>query len=161
MKSLVYLCMVVVCCVSACVDIPSQFGFDVNVETNSELGPDTLARIDAVNQTLATGIEVGPETRQVIRELNETIQQGVKAGFDEATLARVDNLLRVVEDGLKIGLDEETLDTINGIVEAMDCMPGNWEIAATEIVRTLERSGVLLAGRMAVEVKAVMNEVRL
>ncbi len=161
MKRLFCLFMLLACCQSACVDIPSQFGFDVNLETSSELGPDTLARIDAVNQTLATGIEVGPETRQVIRELNQTIRQGVKGGFDEATLARVDELLRVVEDGLKIGLDAETLDTINGIVDAMDRMPGNWEIAATDIVRTLERSGGTLAGRMADEVKAVMNEARL
>jgi PKD repeat protein len=161
MKRLLYLFMIMVCCLFACIEVPSQFGVDLNVETSSELGPDTLARIDAVNQTLATGLEVGPETRQVIRELNQTIRQGVKTGFDEATLARVDDLLRVVEDGLKIGLDEETLDTINGIVDAMDRMPGNWEIAASEIVRTLERSGGTLAGRMADEVKAVMNEARL
>jgi len=161
MRHLMCLFIILVCCLTACVDIPSQFGLDVNVETSSELGPDTLARIDAVNQTLATGIEVGPETRQVIRELNETIRQGVKGGFDDATLARVDDLLRVVEDGLKIGLDAETLDTINGIVDAMDRMPGNWEIAASEIVRTLERSGGTLAGRMADEVEAVMNEARL
>lgn len=161
MRHLFSLLIIFTCCLSACVDIPSQFGFDVNVETSSELGPDTLARIDAVNQTLATGVEVGPETREVIRELNETIRQGVKAGFDDATLARVDDLLRVVEDGLKIGLDDETLDTINGIVDAMDRMPGNWEIAASEIVRTLERSGGTLAGRMADEVKSVMNEARL
>jgi len=63
---------------------------EAEIETTSELGPDTLARIDAVNRTLATGMEIGPETRQVIRELNETIRQGVKAGFDEATLKRVD-----------------------------------------------------------------------
>ncbi|WP_299029674.1 PKD domain-containing protein [uncultured Thermanaerothrix sp.] len=135
--------------------------FNLEVETTNELGPNTLARIDAVNRTLATGMEVGPETRQVIRELNETIRQGVKGGFDEATLRRVDELLRVVEDGLKIGLDDETLSTLNGLVEMIDRQPGNWEVAATEIIRTLERSGGSMAGRMADEVKGVMNEARL
>ncbi|MBW6475210.1 MAG: hypothetical protein K0B14_18930, partial [Anaerolineaceae bacterium] len=70
---------------------------DLNVETTSELGPNTLERIDDINDTLATGIEIGPETRDVIRELNQTIKNGIKAGFDEDTLARVDSLLRVVE----------------------------------------------------------------
>lgn len=145
---------------AAC-DIPSRFNVDMNVETTSELGPDTLARIDAVNRTLATGMEVGPETRQVIRELNETIRQGVKGGFDEATLRRVDDLLRVVEDGLKIGLDEDTLASLNGMVEVIDRAPGNWEAAASEIVRTLERSGGTMAGKMAEEVKGVLAEARL
>ncbi len=140
-------------------DIPS--GYEFNIETTSDLGPETLARIDAVNRTLATGMEVGPETRQVIRELNETIRQGMKAGFDEATLNRVDDLLRVVEDGLKIGLDEDTLATLNGLVEVIDRQPGQWESAGTEIIRTLERSGGTMAGRMADEIKGVMNEARL
>jgi PKD repeat protein len=140
-------------------NIPSEFEFDI--ETTNELGPETLARIDAVNRTLATGMEVGPETRQVIRELNETIRQGMKAGFDEATLKRVDDLLRVVEDGLKIGLDEDTLATLNGLVEVIDRQPGQWESAGTEIIRTLERSGGTMAGRMADEIKGVMNEARL
>lgn len=143
---------------AACGSIPT--GFNIEVETTSELGPDTLARIDAVNRTLATGMEVGPETRQVIRELNETIRQGVKGGFDEATLHRVDELLRVVEDGLKIGLDDETLATLNSLVEVIDRQPGNWEVAAGEIIRTLERSGGTMAGRMAAEVKGVMDEAR-
>ncbi len=146
-----------------CDIIPSSmsFGLEAEIETTSELGADTLARIDAVNRTLATGMEIGPETRQVIRELNETIRQGVKAGFDEATLNRVDDLLRVVEDGVKIGLDEDTLSTLNGMVDTIDRMPGNWETAASEIIRTLERSGGTLAGRMADEVKVVMNEARI
>lgn len=140
-------------------DIPSSYELDI--ETTSDLGPETLARIDAVNRTLATGMEVGPETRQVIRELNETIRQGMKAGFDEATLKRVDDLLRVVEDGLKIGLDEDTLATLNGLVEVIDRQPGQWESAGTEIIRTLERTGGTMAGRMAAEIKEVMNEARL
>jgi PKD repeat protein len=146
---------------ASCDLIPSSFNIEADVETTSELGPDTLARIDAVNDTIATGLEVGPETREVIRELNETIQQGVKAGFDEDTLARVDDLLRVVEDGLKIGLDDETLASLNGMVNSLDQMPGNWEATATEIIRTLERSGGSMAGNMADEVKGVMNEARL
>jgi len=51
MKRLFYLFLMMVCCLSACLEVPSQFGVDLNVETSSELGPDTLARIDAVNQT--------------------------------------------------------------------------------------------------------------
>jgi PKD repeat protein len=139
--------------------IPSNMNF--NIETSSELGPDTLSRIDQVNETLATGIEVGPETRDVIRELNQTIQQGVKAGFDEATLSRVDDLLRVAEDGIKIGLDADTLSSINGMVDTIDQMPGQWEVTATDVIQTLERSGGTLAGRMADEVKGVMREARL
>jgi len=142
-------------------NIPTSFNLEAEVETTSELGPDTLARVDAVNDTLATGVEVGPETREVIRELNETIQQGIKGGFDEDTLARVDALLRVVEDGLKIGLDEETLATLTGMIDSLDQMPGNWEVTGTEIIRTLERSGGSMAGDMANEVKGVINEARL
>jgi hypothetical protein len=40
-------------------------------------------------------------------------------------------------------------------------MPGNWEATATEIIRTLERSGGSVAGNMADEVKGVMREARL
>ncbi len=148
--------------VAACGGIPINLNIP-KIETSHEidLSPDLLARIDAVNRTLESGMEVGPETRQVIRELNETLRQGMKAGFDEATLERVDDLLRVVEDGVKIGLDQETLDSLNGMVETIDRMPGNWEVAANEIIRTLERSGGTLAGRMADEVKGVMAEARL
>ncbi len=53
---------------------------DMNVETTSELGPNTLERIDNINNTIATGLEIGPETRGVIRELNQTIKDGIKTG---------------------------------------------------------------------------------
>ncbi|MEJ5315147.1 MULTISPECIES: PKD domain-containing protein [Anaerolinea] len=163
MKRFLLILLLVVFLLGGCDSIGVDIGvnMEAEIETTSELGPDTLARIDAVNRTLATGMEIGPETRQVIRELNETIRQGVKAGFDEATLKRVDTLLRVVEDGVKIGLDEDTLNTLNGMVDTIDRMPGNWETAATDIIRTLERSGGTLAGRMADEVKGVMHEARL
>lgn len=153
--------LLVVISSAGCNLIPSAFDVDLDVETTSELGPDTLERIDAVNDTLATGIEIGPETRGVISELNQTIANGVKAGFDEDTLARVDELLRVVEDGLEIGLDDETLDTIDGMVETIDAMPGQWEDAASDIIRTLEGSAGTAAGRMADEIEGVMKEARL
>lgn len=139
--------------------IPSSF--DIAVETTNELGPDTLSRIDAVNETLATGMEVGPETREVIRDLNETIQQGVKAGFDEETLSRVDDLLRVAEDGLKIGLDSETLAEIDHMLDVIDEQPGQWETTASNLIRTLEGSAGSVAGRMADEVSVVIREARL
>lgn len=165
MKRLLITLLLIVFMLGGCDGIPVDVGIDVGVEaeieTTSELGPDTLARIDAVNRTLATGMEIGTETRQVIRELNQTIRQGVKGGFDEETLKRVDSLLRVVEDGVKIGLDKDTLSTLNGMVDTIDRMPGNWETAATEIIRTLERSSGTLAGRMADEMKVVMSEARL
>jgi PKD repeat protein len=150
---------------SACDLIPSDFNFGVNanidVETTSDLGEDTLERIDAVNETIANGFEVGPETRDVINELNQTIKDGIKAGFDEETLARVDDLLRVVEDGLKIGLDDDTLNTIDGMVDTIDAMPGQWENSAEGVIRTLENSAGTAAGKMAKEVKSVINEARL
>ena len=148
---------------SAC--IPDNFNIGLNanvdVETSSDLGQDTLDRIDAINDTIATGFEVGPETRDVIKDLNETIKNGVKGGFDEDTLARVDELLRVVEDGFKFGLDTETLAEVNNLVDTIDQMPGQWENAASDVIRVLETTGGTLAGRMANEVKGVMKEARL
>jgi PKD repeat protein len=136
-------------------------GADINVDTTSDLGQDTLDRIDDINDTIATGLEVGPETREVIEELNETIANGLKAGFDDDTLSRVDELLRVVEDGLKIGLDDETLTTIDGMVDTIDRMPGNWEASAQDIINTLENTAGSTAARLADEVKGVMQEARL
>lgn len=150
---------------ASCDIIPSNFnvGVDANVdvETTSDLGEDTLERVDAVNETLASGIEVGPETRETIEELNETIANGIKAGFDEETLARVDELLRVVEDGLKIGLDDDTLNTIDGMVDTIDAMPGQWENSAEDVIRTLENSAGTAAGKMAKEIKGIMNEAQM
>jgi PKD repeat protein len=143
---------------SGCDIIPTDFNFDANIQTTSELGQDTLDRVDAVNETLATGLEVGPETRDTIEELNQTIANGIKGGFDEETLARVDELLRVVEDGLKIGLDSETLDSLNSITDTIDQMPGQWETSASEIIRTLDSSAGSTAKKMANEIKGVMDE---
>ena len=143
-------------------DIVGGIGVDLDVDadinTTSELGENTLERVDAINDTLATGIEVGPETRETIEELNKTIADGVKAGFDEETLARVDELLRVVEDGLKIGLDEETLASIDGMVETIDRMPSNWEATSMNIIQTLENTAGSTAKSLADEVKSLMNE---
>ena len=142
----------------SCDIIPTDFNFDANIQTTSDLGQDTLDRVDAVNETLATGLEVGPETRGTIEELNQTIANGIKAGFDDETLARVDELLRIVEDGLKIGLDSETLDSLDSITETIDQMPGEWETSASEIIRTLEGSAGSAAKKMANEIKGVMDE---
>jgi PKD repeat protein len=164
-----YILVVLTFVLSSCDIIPSDFNFginanvaaDVDIETTSDLGEDTLERIDAVNETIANGFEVGPETRKTIDELNQTIKNGVKAGFDDKTLARVDELLRVVEDGLKIGLDSDTLNTIDGMVDTIDAMPGKWENSAEDIIRTLENSAGTAAAKMAKEVKGIMNEARL
>jgi PKD repeat protein len=157
------LLMILVIISASCDIIPSDFNFAVNanIDTTSELGPDTLERVDAVNETLATGIEVGPETRASIDELNKTLADGIKAGFDEETLARVDELLRVVEDGLKIGLDDETLNSIDGMVETIDGMPGNWETSAQNIIQTLENTAGSTAKKLADEVAGLMQEARL
>jgi PKD repeat protein len=148
---------------TSCDIIPTDFNFAVNanIDTTSELGPETLDRVDKVNETLASGIEVGPETRDTINQLNETLANGIKAGFDEETLARVDELLRVVEDGLKIGLDDETLASIDGVVETIDQMPGNWEASAQDIIQTLESTAGSTAGRLADEVSNLMVEARI
>ena len=137
--------------------IPSSF----EIETTSELGPETLSRIEQINETIATGVEVGPETRKVIEELNQTINQGLKAGFDEETLQRVDSLLRVVEDGVKIGLDEDTLEAVDDLLDTIDNAPDKWESAGSEIIQTLEKSAGTVAKDMADEVKGVIEEARI
>jgi hypothetical protein len=131
---------------------------DADINTTSELGDNTLERIDDINDILASGIEVGPETRETIESLNETIANGLKAGFDEETLSRVDELLRVVEDGLKVGLDDETLASIDGMVETIDQMPSNWEATGMNIIQTLENTAGSTAKTLAEEVKSLMNE---
>jgi len=139
--------------------IPSHF----EIDTTSELGPDTLGRIDDLNDTLERGMEIGPETRRTIEELNKTIADGVKLGFTEETLARVDVLLRMVEEGvgLKVGLDAETNATVNSLIETIDDAPDQWEDTVTEIIETLETSTSNVASNMADEVRGLMKEARL
>lgn len=155
--------VIVLSLTTGCDIIPENFNFGINadINTTSELGQETLDRVDAVNETIANGLEVGPETRATIEELNQTIANGLKAGFDDETLARVDELLRVVEDGLKIGLDDDTLTTIDGMVETIDEMPGNWEASAQDIIQTLENTAGSTAKKLADEVKGVMEEARI
>lgn len=147
---------------ASCGIIPDNFNFgiDANVNTTSEIGQNTLDRIDAVNETIASGVEIGPETRSTIEELNKTIANGIKAGFDDDTLSRVDELLRIAEDGLKIGLDSETLTTIDGMVNTIDEMPGNWEASAQDVIQTLENTAGSTAKTLANEVKGVMDEAK-
>ncbi|MHC1741368.1 MAG: PKD domain-containing protein [Anaerolineaceae bacterium] len=166
MKRTLGICRIIIISIfilSSCDLIPSDFTFGVNanINTTSEIGQETLDRVDAVNDTLASGLEVGPETRATIEELNDTIANGVKAGFDEETLARVDELLRVVEDGLKIGLDDDTLNSVNGMVDAIDAMPGNWETSAQDIIQTLENTAGSTAKTLANEIKGVMDDAKL
>jgi PKD repeat protein len=145
--------------VSACNLVPSHF----EIETTSELGPNTLNRIDDINDTLATGLEIGPETRQVIDNLNDTIADGLEFGFTPETLQRIDILLGMVEQGvgLKVGLDAETNATVNGLIDTIDNMPGNWEDTLTEIIMTLEGSTSRVADQLADEVAGLMVEARI
>jgi len=141
------------------VKIPDQF----EIETSSELGPNTLDRIDDLNDTIATGVEIGPETRDLIDSLNETIEEGLEFGFTPETLTRIDVLLAMVEEGvgLKVGLDAETNATVNGLIDTIDTMPGNWEDSLTEIIMTLEGSSSRVADQLADEVAGLMVEARL
>ena len=72
--------------------IPNKF----KIETTSELGPNTLSRIDDLNGVLDRGVEIGPETRATIEMLNDTISEGIKFGFTDDMLARVDAMLSIV-----------------------------------------------------------------
>lgn len=143
----------------ACGVIASHF----EIETTSELGPDTLRRIDDLNETLATGMEIGPETRATIEELNETICDGVRFGFTEDNLARVDRLLDLVEQGvgIEVGLDAETNATVNHLIDTIDQAPGQWVDTATTIIEILERSTSNVAAQMADEIRDLMTEARL
>ncbi len=138
--------------------IPRSF----EIETTSELGPDTLERVDKLNDTLATGIEIGPETRVTIEELNRTIDEGLEFGFTDSTLQRVDILLSMIEEGvgIKAGLDAETNRTVNHLIDTLDDQPGQWENTMTEIITALEGSSSRVADQMADEVGELMVEAR-
>jgi PKD repeat protein len=139
--------------------IPTHF----EVETTSELGSNTLSRIDDLNDVLERGVEVGPETRGTIEELNETIRDGIRFGFTEDSLERVDRLLAIVEQGvgIEVGLDAETNATVNELIDTIDQAPDDWESTATEIIEALEGSTSAVAGQMADEVRSLMTEARL
>jgi len=143
----------------ACNLIPSHF----EIETTSELGPDTLARVDDLNDVLERGVEIGPETRATIDELNQTVRDGIKLGFTDDSLARVDRLLSMIEAGvgLKVGLDAETNATVNSLIDTIDDAPDQWQDTATEIIETLEGSTSRVAAQMADEVRGLMDEARL
>ncbi len=139
--------------------IPTHF----EIETTSELGSNTLSRIDDLNDVLERGVEVGPETRGTIEELNDTIRDGIRFGFTEDSLARVDRLLAMVEQGvgIKVGLDDETNDTVNELIDTIDEAPDQWEGTALEIIDALEGSTSAVAGQMADEVRSLMTDARL
>jgi PKD repeat protein len=145
--------------VAACNLIPKNF----KIETTSELGPDTLSRIDEINAMLEKGIEIGPETRSSIESLNDTIADGVKFGFTEDTLNRVDNLLGIVEQGvgIKLGLDAETNASVNHLISTLEEAPDQWENTMTEIIQVLETSSSSVASNIADEVSTLMDEARL
>lgn len=148
---------------SACGDWDPLGLGNIRIETTSELGPDTLARVDAINQTIATGVEIGPETRQVIRELNETLQQGARVGLDDATLERVDRLLAQIERGIgiEVGLAPDTLSSVNRLLDELDAAPDKWQSVAESIIRMLEGSAGNIAREMATQVKSLLTEARL
>ena len=160
-KGLLYLTLVAVfLALGGCKKmIPNQF----EIETTSELGPNTLNRIDDLNETIATGVEVGPETRATIEELNRTIDEGLEFGFTEDTLHRIDIMLNMVEQGvgIKAGLDPETNRTVNNLIDTLDDQPSQWEHTLTEIIHTLEGSSSRVAAEMADEVSGLMVEARL
>lgn len=144
---------------SGCHLVPDHF----EIETTSELGPNTLGRIDEINDTLATGLEIGPETRGVIENLNQTIADGLEFGFTPETLQRIDIMLAMVEQGigLKVGLDAETNATVNGLIDTIDDMPANWEDTLTQIIMTLEGSTSRVADQLADEVAGLMVDARI
>lgn len=139
--------------------VPDHF----EIETSSELGPNTLDRIDDLNDTIATGVEIGPETRQVIENLNETIADGLEFGFTPETLQRIDIMLAMVEQGIgiKVGLDAETNATVESLIDTIDDMPSNWEDTLTEIIMTLEGSTSRVADDLADDVAGLMVEARI
>ncbi|MFN2275268.1 MAG: PKD domain-containing protein, partial [Anaerolineales bacterium] len=132
------------------------------IETTSELGPNTLSRIDDLNGVLDRGVEIGPETRATIEMLNDTISEGIKFGFTDDMLARVDAMLSIVEEGIgiKLGLDPETNATVNRLIDTIDAAPGQWEGTVTEIIQTLESSTSNVADHMADQVRDLMSEAR-
>ncbi|MGB2955366.1 MAG: PKD domain-containing protein [Anaerolineales bacterium] len=144
---------------SACNLVPSHF----EIETTSELGPNTLDRIDDLNDTIATGVEIGPETRAIIEQLNQTIADGLEFGFKPETLSRIDVLLGIVEQGvgIKLGLDAETNMTVNNLIDTIDDAPDQWEDTMTEIIHTLEGSTSNVASHLADEVAGLMSEARI
>ncbi|MBN2045694.1 MAG: SH3 domain-containing protein [Anaerolineales bacterium] len=143
---------------TACNLVPSHF----EIETTSELGPDTLSRIDDINEMLDRGVEIGPETRAMIEELNDTIAEGLEFGFKQNTLDRVDALLGIIEEGvgIKLGLDPETNATVNSLIDTIEDMPGQWEDTMTEIIQVLETSTSNVASDIADEVSALMEDAR-
>jgi PKD repeat protein len=150
--------MVVVLLLLSTACIPKKF----KIETTSELGPNTLARVDDLNDVLDRGVEIGPETRATIEMLNETISEGIRFGFTDDMLARIDQLLAMVEEGvgIKMGLDAETNATVNSLIDTIDSAPGQWENTMTEIIQTLESSTSNVASHMADEVSMLMAEAR-
>ncbi len=136
---------------------------NIRVRVEPELGPETLERVDKINETLASGIEIGPETRAVIEELNQTLAEGVKVGLDEDTLARVDALLAQIEQGIgiKVGLDQGTLDSVNRLLDDVDEAPDKWESVAEQIIQTLEGSATNVGKEMANQIKSVLADARI
>ncbi len=157
-RNLILFSILILILFSGCNLIPDSF----QIETTSELGPDTLARMDDLNDMLDRGVEIGPETRATIDALNTTISEGIKLGFTESTLTRVDQLLAMIEDGvgIKVGLDAETNATVNGLIETLNDAPGQWEGTATKIIQTLEQSTSNVAKTMANEIEELMAEAR-
>lgn len=146
--------------------------FELELTTNSDLGAPTLRRLDELRRTIERGAEVGPETRALIDRLNETLrqvnEQGLQAqgtvGVEAATLQRIDTLLSIIEDDLGIrvdaGLDQPTIEMVNRLADSIDAAPGNWEAAAEAIIQTLENSTTAVGRTMAAEIKGVLDRAK-
>lgn len=141
-------------------------GCTVKIKTPDGIGLNqaTLDRIDKVNQTLAEGIDIGPETRQLIREINETLEMAINEGIglNKETLATVDDLLRQIEDGItlkgEVGLDPETRGILEEFLNLLETAPDEWQGTLEGIIRTLEGSAGRVAGQMADDVEAIIDQ---
>jgi PKD repeat protein len=157
--AIILLVLVVCFIIAGC--IPDEFAFEI--ETTSELGPETLSRIDEINDVLDRGVEIGPETLAAIEMLNDTIGEGINFGFNNSTLDRVDALLGIIEQGLgfEVGLDSETNATVNRLIDTINDAPGQWENTVSEIIQVLETSTSNVASDMADEISTLMAEARI
>lgn len=152
-------------------NVPNEL--QVDVETTSGLDDSTLLRLRELQRTLERGAEIGPETRAMIDRLNETIrlvnEKGLRAEgtiiIDEATLKRIDTLVSIIEDDLDISvgvaLDQPTIAMVNRLADSIDAAPGNWETAVTEIIHALENSTSAVGRELAKEVKSVLDKAKL
>lgn len=129
---LIYLAMFCFPACSPLLDIPTDYGLDLSIDTDSAVkaGADweTLEAISEINNTFAQGIQVGPETRQLIEDaltdLNRTLREGARVGLDQNSLNTVNHLINTIGQGLdldiqlntNLGIDADTRDWMNQVL---------------------------------------------